>query len=376
MSRVNRRNFLASAAVATAAASRLSAADADQLKVGFIGVGNRGSTLLKNFLEAKLGTVVAVCDIKDEHARRAAKAVTDAGQKEPKLIGDWKKLLEERDVQAVVSALPCDLHPACYLDVIAAGKDLYGEKPLCLTPQDCDRVVKAASASELIVQIGFQRRADPRFIEPMKLIHEGELGDLVEGRIVWSNAWGPLGDWFGKRARSGDWMVEQACHNWDVMNWANKGLPVRAMGLGRTGLYKGFQADRDVHDYYSAVVEYDNGVIVNILHSWVAPGQTGKFTKEFNDEYTRLNGVKAGIDFNTGVIAYRKELNTPDKVGHGAKGTINNTRLGLEAFARSVRDRKPPVATVEHGRDAVLACLLVREAVYQKKPVTMKELKG
>ncbi|MDY3556445.1 Gfo/Idh/MocA family oxidoreductase [Gemmata sp. JC717] len=376
MSNPNRRTFLASAAVTTATAARLSAADGAALRVGFIGVGSRGTALLRNFLDAKLGTVVAVCDIKDEHAKRASALVTGAGQKAPAQVEDWKKLLEMKDVQAVVSALPCDLHAACYLDAIGAEKDLYGEKPMCLTPQDCDRVVKAAGASKQIVQIGFQRRADPRFIEPMKLIHEGELGALVEGRVMWSNSWGPLGDWFGKKARSGDWMVEQACHNWDVINWACKGLPVRAMGLGRAGLFKAFQPDRDVHDYYSAVVEYENGVIVNILHSWVAPGQNGKFTKEFNDEYTRLNGVKAGIDFNTGVIAYRKELNLPDKVGHGAKGAINNTRLGLEAFADSVRTRKAPVATVEHGRDAVLACLLVREAVYQKKPITMKELRG
>jgi predicted dehydrogenase len=375
MSDVNRRSFLASAAVATAAASRLRAAD-DRLRVGFVGVGSRGTALLRNFLDAKLGDVVAVCDVKEEHARRAAALVTGAGQKEPKLIPEWKKLLDEKDVQAVVAAIPCDLHAACYLDAIAAGKDLYGEKPMCLTPEDCDRVVKAANGSKQVVQIGFQRRADPRFIEPMRLIHGGELGDLVEGRIMWSNSWGPLGDWFGKRARSGDWMVEQACHNWDVINWACRGLPVRAMGLGRTGLYKVFQPDRDVHDYYSAVVEYENGVIVNILHSWVAPGQNGKFTQAFNDEYTRLNGVKAGIDFNTGVIAYRKELNIPDKVAHSATGPVNNTKLGLEAFADSVKTRKAPVATVEHGRDAVLACLLVREAVYQKKPVTMKELKG
>lgn len=375
MPNVNRRAFLATAA-ATAASARLSAADADALRVGFIGVGSRGTALLRNFLDAKLGTVVAVCDTKDEHAKRAAALVTGAGQKAPALVDDWKKLLEMKDVRAVVAALPCDLHAACYLDTIAAEKDLYGEKPMCLTPLDCDKVVKAANGSTRIVQIGFQRRADPRFIEPMKLIHAGELGALVEGRIMWSNAWGPLGDWFGKRARSGDWMVEQACHNWDVINWACRGLPVRAMGMGRTGLFKTFQPDRDVHDYYSAVVEYENGAIVNILHSWVAPGQNGKFTKEFNDEYTRLNGVKAGIDFNTGVIAYRKELNRPDKVGHSAQGPINNTRLGLEAFAASVRTRTAPVATVEHGRDAVLACLLVREAVYQNRPVTMKELKG
>jgi predicted dehydrogenase len=372
----SRRAFLASAAVATAAASRLGAADSDRIRFGFIGVGGRGTALLRNLLEAKLGDVVAVCDIKPEHAKRAATLITGAGQKEPQQFDDWKKLLEAKDVQAVVSALPCDLHAACYLDVIAAAKDLYGEKPMCLTPTDCDRVVKAANDSNQIVQIGFQRRADPRFIEPMRQIHAGELGELVEGRILWSNAWGPLGDWFGKRARSGDWMVEQAVHNWDVMNWACRGLPVRAMGLGKTGLYKTFQPDRDIHDYYSAVVEYDNGCLVNILHSWVAPGQNGAFKKEFNDEYTRLNGVKGGIDFNTGLFSYRKELNKPDRVGFTGEANINNTRLALAAFADSVKTRKAPVATVEHGRDAVLTCLLVREAVYQKKPVTMKELRG
>lgn len=373
--RTDRRTFLASAAL-TASAARISAADGERLKVGFIGVGNRGTALLRNFLDAKLGDVVAVCDIKPENAKRAATLITGAGQKEPALVEEWKKLLDMKDVRAVVSALPCDLHARNYLDVIAAGKDLYGEKPMCLTPADCDKVVKAANASKQVVQIGFQRRADPRFIEPMKQIHAGEIGELVEGRILWSNAWGPLGDWFGKRDRSGDWMVEQAVHNWDVINWACKGLPVRAMGLGKTGLYKTFQPDRDVHDYYSAVVEYENGCVVNILHSWVAPGQNGAFKKEFNDEYTRLNGVKGGIDFNTGVFSYRKELNKPDRVGFSGDANVNNTRLGLAAFADSVKTRKPPVATVENGRDAVLACLLVREAVYQKKPVTMKELRG
>lgn len=372
----DRRAFLASTAIVTALGARLSAVDGGRLRVGFVGVGGRGTALLRNFLDAKLGDVVAVCDIKPEHAKRAATLIAGAGQKEPQLFTEWKKMLEVKDIQAVVSALPCDLHAENYLDVIAAKKDLYGEKPMCLTPADCDRVVKAAAESHQIVQIGFQRRADPRFIEPMKQIHAGELGDLVEGRILWSNAWGPLGDWFGKRARSGDWMVEQAVHNWDVMNWACKGIPIRAMGLGRTGLFKSFQPDRDVHDYYSAVVEYENGCLVNILHSWVAPGQNGKFTREFNDEYTRLNGVKGGIDFNSGMFSYRKELGRPDRIGHSAQGNINNTRLGLEAFAASVQSRKPAVATVEHGRDAVLACLLVREAVYQKKPVTMKELRG
>ena len=69
-------------------------------------------------------------------------------------------------------------------------------------------------------------------------------------------------------------------------------------------------------------------------------------------------------------------MNKPDRVGHSYKGEINNTLLALQAFIESVRTRKPPVATVEHGRNAVLACLLVREGVYKKTLVTMKELVG
>lgn len=382
MSSPSRRRFLAAASAAAVSGGlhpRLAtarAADGDRIKVGCVGVGGRGTALLRNLLDTKQADVVAVCDIKPENAQRAATLVAGAGQKAPPAFDDWKKLLELKDVQAVVSALPCDLHAANYLDVIAAGKDLYGEKPMCLTPADCDKVVAAANGSKQVVQIGFQRRADPRFIQTMGQVHAGELGELVEGRVLWSNSWGPLGDWFGKRARSGDWMVEQAVHNWDVLNWACRGLPARAMGLGRAGLFKDFQPDRDVHDYYSAVVEYDNGVIVNILHSWVAPGQTGAFKKEFNNEYTQLNGVKGGIDFNSGTFSYRKELNRPDRVGHEFKGDINNTRLALEAFVKSVKDRSKPVATVENGRDAVLSCLLVREAVYRRQPVAMKELRG
>jgi predicted dehydrogenase len=344
------------------------------VNIGCIGTGGRGTGLLRTVLKVKGVAVRAVCDTSADNRKRAAKLITEAGQPAPAETEDWRELLERKDVDAVISALPCDLHGRNYLDVIAAGKDLFGEKPMCTRVEECNAVVDAANESKQIVQIGFQRRADPRFIQTMKQIHAGELGELVEGRIAWSNAWGPLYGWFGKRDRSGDWMVEQAVHNWDVMNWANRSLPARAMGAGRGGLWHEKQPDRDVTDYYSALVEYENGVIVNILHSWVAPGQSGAMGRPFNDEYTRLVGTEAGIDFNTGTFSYRKERNKPDRVGHNFKGEIDSTLLSLEAFAKSVRTRKPPVSTVEHGRDAVLACLLVREAVYRNGVVTMQEL--
>jgi predicted dehydrogenase len=346
------------------------------VRIGCVGVGGRGRGLLSSLLMLPGVTVRALCDISAENRKLAGKQVTEAGQPAPEETGDWRRLLEMPDVDAVVSALPCALHAANYQDTLAAGKDLYAEKPMCLSVRECDAVVAAANASDRIVQIGFQRRADPRFIETMAQVHQGELGELVEGRICWSNAWGPLYGWFGKRDQSGDWMVEQAVHNWDVMNWANRCLPARAMGLGRGGLYRAKQPDRDVTDYYSALVEYENGVVVNILHSWVAPGQSGAWNRAFNDEYTRLAGAEAGIDFNSGTFSYRKERNKPDRIGHSHTGPIDSTLLALQAFVDSVRTRKPPVSTVEQGRDAVLACLLVREAVYRQGTVTMEELKA
>lgn len=346
-----------------------------EVSVGCVGVGGRGQYLLRSLLEIPGVVITAVCDAEAKATAAAAKLVMDAGQKPPKQLDHWDKLLALSGVDAVVSALPCDLHAENYLAAIAAGKDLYGEKPMCLSVPECNSVVDAAGKSDRIVQIGFQRRADPRFIEPMQQVHNGELGNLVEGRVAWANSWGPLYGWFGQKERSGDWMVEQAVHNWDVMNWANQCLPKRAMGLGIGGLYKDKQPERNVHDYYSALVEYENGVIVNILHSWVSPGQNGHYTKAFNDEYTRLIGTDAGIDFNSGIFSYRRELDKPDRVGHSHKGEINGTLLSLETFIESVRTRSAPVANAHHGRDAVLACLLVREAVNRGGVVTMDELK-
>jgi predicted dehydrogenase len=346
----------------------------ETLGIGMIGVGGRGMGLLRSLLKVQGITVRAVCDAEPANRERAAAAVVEAGGETPASTDHWEKLLAQPGIDAVISALPCDLHARNYLDVIAAGKDLYAEKPMCLSMAECDAVVSAAEASDRIVQVGFQRRADPRFISTIRQVHEGELGELVEGRIAWSNAWGPLYGWFGLSERSGDWMVEQAVHNWDVMNWANGCRPARAVGMGRSGLYRSAQPERDVHDYYSALVEYENGVIVNILHSWVAPGQSGAYNRAFNDEYTRLVGTQAGIDFNTGTFSYRRELDRPDRVGHDVTGPIDSTLLALEAFVDSVRTRKPPVSNASHGRDAVLACLLVRAAVERQTTVTPEDL--
>ena len=366
---VNRRAFLRAAGSTAALTGTGHAAPGREVSVGFLGVGSRGSFLLRNVLQVEGAKVRAVCDISPERQQGARKLILEAGQGDPQLYEDWKKMLDKAPIEAVISALPCHLHAAAYLDCIAAHKDLYGEKPMCITRTDCDRVVAAAARGDQVVQIGFQRRADPRYVETIGQVHNGELGDLIEGRILWSNAWGPLYGWFGHRKESGDWIVEQAVHAWDVMNWVNQGLPKRAMGMGRSDLFRDKQPDRDVHDYYAGVVEYENGVIVNIVHSWVSPGK-------LNEDYVRLVGTRGGVDFNTGMFSYRRDLKKPDRPGHTYSGEINNTLLALQAFIDSIRSRKAPIANAEHGRNAVRACLLVREAVYRQTVVSMSEIRA
>lgn len=368
---IPRRQFIAATSLAAAGAllpqfSRAADNAVAPVRLGFIGVGSRGSTLLRLMAQQPGTQIVAVCDNEPSKLDRAKKIVTDAGRPAPETFGDWKKLLEHRDVDVVVSALPVDLHAPCYLDVLAAKKDLYAEKPLGLTVAEGDAVQRAADQSGRIVQVGFQRRADPRFVQPMKLVHDGEIGDLLEGRVLWSNSWGPLTGWFGQRKRSGDWMVEQAVHNWDVLNWATRSLPKRAVGFGRSDLFREHQADRDVHDYYAGVLEYENGVFVNIIHSWVPP-------TKFNEEYTRLIGTKGGIDFKTGTFSYRPDQKKADRVAYEGPANLDDNVLAVESFLKAVRERSQPVATITHAREALLACLLMREAVYRGTAVTMKD---
>ncbi|MBL8890280.1 MAG: Gfo/Idh/MocA family oxidoreductase [Planctomycetaceae bacterium] len=371
ISSVNRRQLLQTvggvAGVAVLGTEVIAGTDPRPVRLGFIGVGSRGSALLRLMTQQPGTEIVAICDIEPDKVAQAKKVVKDAARPEPTGFADWNKLLEHLDVDAVVSALPVDLHAACYVDVLNAGKDLYAEKPLGLTVAECNDVQQAAERSGRIVQVGFQRRSDPRFTQPMKLVHAGEIGELLEGRVLWSNSWGPLTGWFGQRRRSGDWMVEQAVHNWDVLNWATQSLPKRAVGFGRNDLFREHQSDRDVHDYYSGVLEYENGVIVNIIHSWVPP-------TKFNEEHTRLIGTLGGIDFNSGTLSYRPNQNRPDRLAFDGPANLDNNVLAVESFLKSVRERSQPVATLAHARDALLACLLMREAVERGTAVTLKDI--
>jgi len=377
--RVNRRRFLGCSAAASLALSQgnlpeaaANDGQAAPVRLGFIGIGNRGTALLRALLELPGTPVVAVCDAEPRHRQRGQGIVEKARGHRPLAFDDYRRILDRSDIDAVVVALPCDLHEPAYRDAIKSGKHLYAEKPLGLTLSGCDRLIaEAALAPRLAVHVGFQRRSNPRFREAIELIHRGELGGLIEARASWTSSNGPLtghGGWMGRRDRSGDWMVEQAVHVWDVFAWLAGELPVRASGWGRRGLFETIDPHRDVTDHYAVELEWKSGLRASLIQSWIAPAEEG-----FTGSTLRILGEEGGIDLGSGSLTFRDRRLPRRSI---QPGPLPDTRLALAAFLAAIRTEPqaaPPI-TLAEARSATLIGLLARMAVDEHRVVTIDEV--
>ncbi len=372
--RVNRRRFLGCSAAAGLAISQghLAEAAPNSVRLGVIGIGNRGTSLLRAAMEIPGASVAAVCDPEPRHRARGQGIVEKASGRRPEAVEDPRRLLDRKDVDAVVVAVPCDLHERIYLDAIAAGKHLYAEKPAGMTLGECDRLIAAStSAPGLAVHVGFQRRSNPRYREAVDRIHRGELGPLVEARAAWNSSNGPLtghGGWLGRRERSGDWMVEQAVHVWDVLHWIKGELPTSAIGWGRRGLFARVDALRDVTDHYAVELEWADGFRASFSQSWIAPADDG-----FTGTTFRVLGEEGGLDFSTGGLTLR-DRSAPRQTIQG--GPRADTRLALEAFLVAVGSESPsaPPVSLADARAATLIGLLARKAVDERRAVSIDEV--
>src|SRR5687768_9115490 len=376
--KVNRRTFLAAGGAAVAGfslARESSAQDARTVRCGIVGVGGRGSALLRAALQVEGVEVPVICDLDPAARGKASEAIQKAGGRKPDEIEDWKQLLARDDLTAVMSALPCDLHYPMYRDALMAGKHLYAEKPLCLTVEHADALVKLAEMTGKVVQVGYQRRFGTQLKQAVKLFKEGVTGPPFDGRggRFSSTMIRKPGEWLSFRERSGDWMLENAVHNWDLLNWALGELPISASGSGRQDLFKEQDPQRNVSDYYTSTLRYKSGLPYVWVHSWLAPPHP-----LYGSTYEQLIGPKAGIDFAKGFIAYQRDKADGEPTRQiPALEREDTTLLALQSFFQCTRTGRQPEVGVREGRDATLVGLLVRKAVYEKRVVTMEEvLKG
>lgn len=184
MDRLNRRAFhqlSATAGVVAAAATQISRASSanDRVRLGFIGLGNRGDQVLSAFLTHSDADVVAACDMYRPNLDFAADKIKAAKGTAPETYTDYRKLIERSDIDAVVVCTPDHWHALQMIDACNAGKDVYVEKPLSLCIAEGRAMVNAARKHNRIVQCGIQRLSSSFAAEAAEFIRNGGIGKVT-----------------------------------------------------------------------------------------------------------------------------------------------------------------------------------------------------
>jgi predicted dehydrogenase len=180
-----RRDLLAATAKATAALtaasySRVLGAN-DRVQLGLIGAGDRGRFVMGQFIAAGNVDVAAVCDVYPSQIDLARQKASNA-----KNFSDHRKLLEQKELTAVLIATPDHWHSRTAIDALNAGKDVYVEKPLTLTIEEGPEIVKAARVHERICQVGMQQRSGQHYLQAKREYFDtGKLGRITLARTWW-----------------------------------------------------------------------------------------------------------------------------------------------------------------------------------------------
>jgi predicted dehydrogenase len=295
-----RREFLGTTTVAAGAVlapqlaltKNVHAAGNDQIKVGLIGCGSRGTGAAENVMHAAEGvTLYALGDAFDFQVEGCQRHLVNFGKEDEgvKKLGNkvdfgdrvfhgldaYHRVLNS-GVNYVILATPPGFRPTHLEAAVAAGKNIFTEKPVGTDSHGLRKVFKAyedAKAKGLAVAAGTQRRHQAPYIETIKRIHEGAIGDITGGRCYWmqNKLWArdpkpdmktdvqrQVWNWYNYTWVCGDHIVEQHIHNIDVLNWAIGAHPVSAVGMG-------FRTRNDprygiIYDFFAIDYEYPNGV--------------------------------------------------------------------------------------------------------------------
>ena len=396
---VGRRRFIEAAGASVAGASFLSAHSYarvlganDRIQMAVIGSGGRGRSVMNSFNKfSDQCEFIAVCDVYEPNINEALKLARTGA----KTTMDYRELLDNKEIVAILNGTPDHWHAAVLLDSVAAGKDVFTEKPFSYSIEQGAKMVKGVRATKQIVQVGMQRRSSEAVRGAKKLIEEGVLGEIVmaraqwfwnrkpmpqklslQGKLDWERFQGPAKKkyplderrffhWRNFSDYNGGHITDQGTHLMDVIQWfCNDGKPpVSAVCQGAIYVHKG----GDVPDTFSAVYEYPT-----FLATW-----TLCYGNSYEDSWKIfLQGKQATMVIDDdGYRVYPevwKRPNIPPAVTHEYKGGIP-TEPHVRNFLDCVKSRQEPNAPVEVGHRAVTGPHLANLALRAQKRVMLAE---
>jgi predicted dehydrogenase len=338
-----------------------------KISVGLIGAGGRGTYdagIVNNDPRAR---VTALCDLFDD---RLDSAATRLKLEKPALFKDYQKLLAAPDIDAVVIATPPFEHPPMLEAAVQAKKHVYCEKPMGVDFAGVRRVIAAGRKCDpkKNISVGFQQRYGPVYLEAHKRIQSGAIGELSNARGFWIGG-DPftrrpypdpkiekLRNWFCYRDYSGDFIVEQDCHNFDVLHWFLNARPIRAAGMGGRKV----RSSMEILDHLTLSFEFPGGMMVNFEANQLSPPGFSKVGEEFTGR--------------TGVIATSRGRMVHTKGPRDAETIESKRDITVDAFeaflTRIVNGETENVA--ERSAISTLFAILGRTAIYEKREVTWK----
>ena len=404
--KLDRRKFLGATAAATAGMMFLkpelvrgSAANS-AVRVGLLGCGGRGTEDASNLVDTGQARVVGLADLFADQLERA-RAHFDEMQKakgfaalnaSELFLGPeaYEQIAASKEVDAIVIATPPYFHPQHLEAVVTSGKHVYCEKPVAVDVPGALRVMEIGKRAEgkLSLDVGFQIRDCPPFVEMVRRIHAGALGKIVCGeahylagyidRPAWPGASlneKRLRNWIYDRVLSGDIIVEQNIHAVDICNWILKAHPVKATA---TGGRLGRPADGDVYGNYSVVFQYPDGVDVTFSSAQFAKGWWDVTERFFGTKgtsqspYTGPLGIWGDEPWQ---YAEAKETTSSQAFSVTGKFTSNLDEADPQkkkAFVDSIVSGKFH-NQAEKGAESALSCMMARSAAYTGREVTWDE---
>jgi predicted dehydrogenase len=419
--RVNRRDFSRSA-LASAAAGAIAVPSAsgrafganERVTVGCIGVGNRGVQVLNAFCAHGDAQVVALSDAYEPYlhgkydqidprfkglGKRVPTRQPDFGGPVER-VKEFRRLLDRKDIDAIIVATPDHWHAIQMTEACAAGKDVYCEKPLSATVREGRRMVDAARKHDRIVQVGLQRRSSVLYAKLAEIVHSGGIGKVTGARACYASNMAPGGIglvpdseppagldwdlWLGPRPSRpfneeilpykfrwwhlySSQMANWGVHYFDAMRWmVGERAPTSLSAHGGVFAVKD---SRTIPDTAEVIFEFASGMLMT-FGTYEASGQTGLKAGEIELRGT-LGSVFADIN--------RFEI-TPDRGGQfqdpkpkrkpqveSLKGTVEDLdRAHARNFLDCVKSRRRPNSDIEEGHRSTTFALLANIALSAK----------
>jgi predicted dehydrogenase len=364
-------------------------APSDQVVLGVIGSGGRGTAVMKTFQSHSDLRVGAICDVYEPNLEQAIAAAVKGGS-QPKAYRHYKDLLADKDIQIVLIATPEHWHYQMVMDAIAAGKDIYVEKPLCRTPEEGAALVGAEKRSKCIIQVGMQRRSYDLYLAARNTVASGALGQVrmvrswwlnnslhaspatkLDGKLDWEQwqgsaehrAFDPdrFRNWRDYSEYSGGIVADQGAHVFDGIHMLmNASYPV-AVNSSAGRIHK---PKVDTPESVVVIAEYPEDFLAVFTINYAAMHYVPR-----NDQLNQLDGDQARLDIGREEFkVYRQGSDDqPALAQHSESGFGHATDLHVANFLECVKTRATPTAPIRLGFQAVLVIQMANMARQQQR---------